>query len=702
MSKKNISKISLWILIFSILSLVTVAMVWSPRKELKIRGNADNLLERYDTSDIIEYSGCYINQSGQICINGVDPHIVFKKENIKNVTTIVIKLKDKVSGDLDVQLYFDDGNEFNENDSCIKTIFSGDDNVGFELTNKSLKQIRIDVDSDFNFDDIEIYSGKSIISIDKENMHYERIIYSICFTVFIISILLFIDKKLNFSDTIICFIGRKYKIALRDLLIFIVSLVIGAIIAYFFSGLKFMYSTWLFCSAIVAIILFVLISYRTIKDKPEKLLVRLVFVSSITMLFVSPIGHISWDIDSHFKFAISSSSVAHIGLSEPEVEVLTNGVDFIQNTDTYAQNIEKINTLNKNSDAIIKYIDHNISLTALPSGVVIALLRLFGANFFVIYKFGQIPIVLVYSLCCYFAMKRLHSGKMILAVVAMFPTSLFIASNYSYDTWVIGFVMIGMAYFVGNCQEEGVVSTKDTVIMVIAFAIAIIPKQIYLAFLIIPFLMKRNKIENKKKYYSICSMAFVIMLFDLLLKTIFETSKGGDVRGGAGVNPTEQILYIIHNPVEYTRTLLNFLKDYLSIRNMNGFIDHFAYLGIGTTTVAIIVFAFLVFTTLTDKREYDVKAYSKIVYIYDILMFFGTVVLIATSLYIAYTEVGSNTIAGCQSRYITPLIYPLFAVLGGSGIRLKFDYRVYNYIVMIIMQSVSMWCIYQYILIKML
>ena len=662
MSKKNISKISLWILIFSILSLVTVAMVWSPRKELKIRGNADNLLERYDTSDIIEYSGCYINQSGQICINGVDPHIVFKKENIKNVTTIVIKLKDKVSGDLDVQLYFDDGNEFNENDSCIKTIFSGDDNVGFELTNKSLKQIRIDVDSDFNFDDIEIY----------------------------------------FSDTIICFIGRKYKIALRDLLIFIVSLVIGAIIAYFVSGLKFMYSTWLFCSAIVAIILFILISYRTIKDKPEKLLVRLVFVSSITMLFVSPIGHISWDIDSHFKFAISSSSVAHIGLSEPELEVLTNGGNFIQNTDTYAQNIEKINTLNKNSDAIIKYIDHNISLTALPSGVVIALLRLFGANFFVIYKFGQIPIVLVYSLCCYFAMKRLHSGKMILAVVAMFPTSLFIASNYSYDTWVIGFVMIGMAYFVGNCQEEGVVSTKDTVIMVIAFAIAIIPKQIYLAFLIIPFLMKRNKIENKKKYYSICSMAFVIMLFDLLLKTIFETSKGGDVRGGAGVNPTEQILYIIHNPVEYTRTLLNFLKDYLSIRNMNGFIDHFAYLGIGTTTVAIIVFAFLVFTTLTDKREYDVKAYSKIVYIYDILMFFGTVVLIATSLYIAYTEVGSNTIAGCQSRYITPLIYPLFAVLGGSGIRLKFDYRVYNYIVMIIMQSVSMWCIYQYILIKML
>ena len=88
------------------------------------------------------------------------------------------------------------------------------------------------------------------------------------------------------------------------------------------------------------------------------------------MLFVSPIGHISWDIDSHFKFAISSSSVAHIGLSEPELEVLTKWGEFYSEYRHLCYKIlEKINTLNKNSDAIIKYIDHNISLTALPSGV---------------------------------------------------------------------------------------------------------------------------------------------------------------------------------------------------------------------------------------------------------------------------------------------------------------------------------------------
>ena len=203
----------------------------SESKKLSTNQSEDNNQIKYKSKDIT------INEN-------------LLKENIKNVTTIVVKLKDKVSGDLDVQLYFDKGNEFNENDSCIKTIFYGDDNVGFELTSQSIKQIRIDVDSDFNFDDIEIYSGKPIISIDKENMHYERIIYSICFAILIICILLFIDKKLNFSDAIIYFIGRKYKIALRDLLICIVSFVIGAIIAYFVSGLKFMYSTWLFCSAI--------------------------------------------------------------------------------------------------------------------------------------------------------------------------------------------------------------------------------------------------------------------------------------------------------------------------------------------------------------------------------------------------------------------------------------------------------------------
>ena len=183
MSKKNISKKSLWILIFSILSLVTVAMVWSPRKELKIRGNADNLLERYDTSDIIEYSGCYINQSGQICINGVDPHIVFKKENIKNVTTIVIKLKDKVSGDLDVQLYFDDGNEFNENDfTCTGMTYDTKNNsiwiadYGAENDNNELNPRLLELDYEYK-NVINIINLKNIMdnSFNLQGISYDEI-----------------------------------------------------------------------------------------------------------------------------------------------------------------------------------------------------------------------------------------------------------------------------------------------------------------------------------------------------------------------------------------------------------------------------------------------------------------------------------------------------------------------------------------------
>ena len=40
--------------------------------------------------------------------------------------------------------------------------------------------------------------------------------------------------------------------------------------------------------------------------------------------------------------------------------------------------------------------------------------------------------------------------------------------------------------------------------------------------------------------------------------------------------------------------------------------------------------------------------------------------LIATALYIDYTPLGSTGIAGCQPRYITPLLAPLLLLVTGS------------------------------------
>ena len=53
-------------------------------------------------------------------------------------------------------------------------------------------------------------------------------------------------------------------------------------------------------------------------------------------------------------------------------------------------------------------------------------------------------------------------------------------------------------------------------------------------------------------------------------------------------------------------------------------------------------------------------------------------VLVATSLYVAYTAVGSGTIEGCQPRYLAPLIFPAMMFLGSGRIRNGMNRPLYN------------------------
>ena len=100
--------------------------------------------------------------------------------------------------------------------------------------------------------------------------------------------------------------------------------------------------------------------------------------------------------------------------------------------------------------------------------------------------------------------------------------------------------------------------------------------------------------------------------------------------------------------------------------------------------------------------ELDVNIYSKVFYGYSIVMFAGTAALVATSLYIAYTQVGELSIAGCQPRYLIPIIYPLASVIGFNGIRLKINQKVYNAMVLGIMQIIVLYCIYNFLIVRML
>lgn len=66
---------------------------------------------------------------------------------------------------------------------------------------------------------------------------------------------------------------------------------------------------------------------------------------------------------------------------------------------------------------------------------------------------GKFFNLLCYVLLIYFAIRRIRYGKVLLAAFGLLPTNLYMAANYSYDPWVIGWIVLAFAYYFEEIQN---------------------------------------------------------------------------------------------------------------------------------------------------------------------------------------------------------------------------------------------------------
>ena len=170
------------------------------------------------------------------------------------------------------------------------------------------------------------------------------------------------------------------------------------------------------------------------------------------------------------------------------------------------------------------------------------LARGLGLPFVKVFYAGKLGNLFMYGLLIYFAIKRLRSGKMILAVTAMLPANIFLASSYSYDIWLIGLTMLGIAYIAGVIQDwaGGIqVRIKDIIIILGSLTLGFAPKAVYFPMLLLVFLIPRAGFKSKKLYRGMCIAAAVCIIFVLMtfmLPFIVGGPGEGDLRGGEDVN----------------------------------------------------------------------------------------------------------------------------------------------------------------------
>lgn len=655
--------------------------------------------------DISQMNDCEIGSSGEFIVTGPDPNIVFEDINL-DVRSVVLNVKDFFEDKISGQVFLDLGQGFSEGLSSRAATVSKQSFLCFSIPGDNVRSVRLDINrySGFTFDSIEIYSQSPKLEWLKIYPDFSRIILAIGVATIVGIFAYLYDRHVNISLTIKNVIKKYYLRFIFFICGIIGMCLLGMVIEYVIGcsgGVLPGFNRYrcLFICHILAGGYSFLWFAKYLGQKPENVFLVLVLVTGSMMITVAPFGGNSWDEAIHYRWADNASyyGEADVSMADYLYDMLSDYVDVKEEPQ---ENLEAIEAMNAYDLNLVDYRSADTTIAHRISGIFIAAARMMNCSFYTTYMIGKYAILLVYALVCFFSMRKLKSGKMILAVIAMFPTSMLLATSYSYDYWVTCFSMFGMSCFISELQKpEQPVSVKDTMLMTGAFAIASLPKIVYATLLIIPFLIVKRNLNRKeyKKYYGICSVVIIVLGLMLLFTALQQIGGAGDIRGGADVNPGDQVAYIFQNPAVYALDLMRFMKSYLSPRNVSQYMVYMAYFGIGTGEIIILVL--LIFVTITDKKTIDKYSSTWLNRIAIGIVFLGSVALVATSLYIAFTPVGSRVIKGCQFRYLIPLLFPLLSVVGSSKfIYNKMKYNWYNGIIMGIMVALSYYNVYTLIL----
>ena len=578
-----------------------------------------------------------------------------------------------------------------ENFTNLKTadvcFYKGENEAYAEI---DAKYIKIYFEDNTQVQSVLLYQNAPVIATKPLKISVGRYVAVSVFAILAFVAAFFADKKFNLINRGTTFLKENKKRIITFIIMMVSALaaallaevVLRAIIGPDSIGRRFNLASFgTFAIAFVTMVIFVF-ERKNFAIKPERAVAMIVLAVGCLIIFTEPFSHNSSDEDSHYYWAVQNSFYDEAYLSKSDYNVRQTIGFSLADSHALDPSLQKIAPMNEN-DAVVTYAkESNSSLPHKAAGTLIAVARLFGASFYEKFIIGQFGMLSIYALTVYFAIKKLKSGKMILSVIALLPTNIVLASNYSYDPWVTGFSMLGTAYFVSEIQQpEKKIGVWETIVMCGAFVLAALPKQLFVLFLVLPLFMFK-KWESKReriRYYLIVAAFFALMLVLFLIRAYSSATGTGDTRGGA-VNPPEQIAFIFGNPLEYTKILLRFLKEYISPVNANKCINFFSYLGDGGTPI---IFALaLVLCALTDKDESNKFKHHTIITLLVIAIEFALLCLIATALYISFTPVAHTTINGCHQRYLVPLLAPFALLIANPGFVIFKNRSVYNGVIL--------------------
>lgn len=449
--------------------------------------------------------------------------------------------------------------------------------------------------------------------------------------------------------------------------------------------------------------IFLIIKYReNLKEHPEKVFLIFSLFSGGTMLLLLPANTgISWDDQIHFANAYGIFNEYHteatLKLLDPQQYGFFhfNTSEEIEAYDNYLNNANN-NPTNTKSSVPISY----NKISYIPQALILKISQTIAIPLSLSLKLAELSNLIIYILICFLAIKKTPLCKWLMVVISLLPTSIFLATNFSYDPPITGFILLGFSYLLYEYYNKSkLLSISDAFIIILSFIIASFVKAIYIPLILLLLLLPKTKFANKGTRFKFCFS--IIIIFALIMATFVlptvTNSMGGDLRGGA-TSVSGQLHLILKSPISFAKVFYS-NAGYQFFYRLFGeqTLYAFAYAGGSVyNNIDYIIIGLLLITTFINSDEKKLTISFKF---FDLLFCLGIICMIWGALYLSFTPVGSLEINGVQGRYFIPLLYPMLIIISTSKIKCEINDKKMLYIYSVILLLIVFIPIFDYMLI---
>lgn len=305
-----------------------------------------------------------------------------------------------------------------------------------------------------------------------------------------------------------------------------------------------------------------------------------------------------------------------------------------------------------------------------PQSIGIIIGKILSLPIIVIFYLGRLVNMLTWLISSYLAMKIIPFGKKILFLVSLTPMIVQQASSMSPDSMLIGISFLFTSYCLYLAFIKEKIDYKD-IIKILTMALIIVSmKVVYTPIILLITLIDAKKFNGKKNLILLTtSMILAGILMNMLWFNAVSFLNTFKVPSES-INSVQQVKFVLLNPFEYIKTLFNTYVQ-LSRFYIESSVGILGWLDNSLPYPLVYSYIFLIiFISIVSDGEETIE----MSYIHKGILLFTSVciiLLVVSSLYVAWTNVGANIVSGVQGRYFIPIILSLLLTLTNNKVIIK-------------------------------